>query len=113
MNISHQNPHRRRMPSLLAIGLGLVLVAGCHKEDEDTTTVTPPAAMSPADRMPAGPSSMTAPMPATVPYPGTGDTSDEAAPPASVPMPPPVDSQPTQDGDDASDNPAAPPDDGR
>jgi hypothetical protein len=109
MNISHRNPHDRGVLPLLAIGLGFVLLAGCHKNDEDTMTAVPPAT-TPTESMPAEPSTMTAPMPASTANAHDADgTSNEAASPSSVAMPPPVDTpQPTQGSDATSGDPATP-----
>jgi hypothetical protein len=110
-----QSPRCIRPLPLLAIGIACVLLAACHRGDDDDTAAAPPAASvaMPATTMPASPSTMLAPMPATTAeaYDAQG-TSNEAAVPASGGMPPPVDNSPDTARDDMSPaNPAASTDD--
>jgi hypothetical protein len=114
MHTSHQ-PRSIRLLPLLALGIASALLAGCHRDSDDAAMPSPASTQMPADTMPAAPSTMETPMPATgaEAY-GTQDTSNEAPAPASAGMPPPVDSSPDATRDDVSPaNPASPPDGGK
>lgn len=111
MKISHT--HARRTMSFLVIGFGFALLSACHKDEDAMATASPattsmPADTMPTDTMPPAPSTMTMPTPTTAP----GATSNEAPSPSSAGMPPPIDSDGTQD-DTAQPNPASPADDGK